>query len=45
MPRLTPVQIAIDPTPVTPSWAMNSGRNGITSVNPAKPRKHAAVTA
>ena len=33
-PRLAPVHIAISPTSVTPSWRMNSGRNGITSVKP-----------
>jgi hypothetical protein len=34
MPRLIPVHIATSPTSLTPSWPMNSGRNGITSVKP-----------
>src|SRR3954470_23108967 len=44
-PRLSPDQSAIAPTSVTPSCWKYSGRNGITSVKPVKPMKHAAVTA
>src|SRR5215218_2927349 len=44
-PSVKPVQSAIDPTSRTPSSAMYSGRNGITSVKPVKPMKLAAVSA
>jgi hypothetical protein len=45
MPSDTPVHAAIAPTSRSPSCAMYSGRNGITSVKPAKPMKLAPITA